>query len=49
MTHDPLCPWYGSTEFETVVGCDDCDLIAKVRHDERQKLKELINLPEEPA
>jgi hypothetical protein len=33
MTHSPLCRWHGSTEFETVVGCDECDLIAKVRED----------------
>ncbi len=33
MTHDPLCRWQGSTEFDTVVFCDDCDLIAKVRED----------------
>ena len=33
MTHDPLCPWHGSTEFDLVISCDDCDLIAKVRED----------------
>ena len=33
MTHSPLCRWHGSTEFETVVGCDECDLIAKVSED----------------
>jgi len=35
MTHDPLCRWHGSTEFDTVVSCDECELIAKVREDER--------------
>ena len=38
MTHDPLCSWYGSTEFETVIGCDDCDLIAKVRVEESNRV-----------
>ena len=31
MTHDPLCRWHGSTEFDTIDGCDECDLIANVR------------------
>jgi hypothetical protein len=33
MTHDQMCRWHGSTEFDTVVSCDECDLIAKVRED----------------
>jgi hypothetical protein len=33
MNHDPLCLWQGSTEFDTVLSCDECDLIAKVRED----------------
>lgn len=36
-SHDPLCSWFQSTEFDTVIGCDDCDLIARVREDEREK------------
>jgi hypothetical protein len=35
MTHDALCRWQGSTEFDTVVSCDDCELIARVRANER--------------
>jgi hypothetical protein len=35
MTHDPLCRWQGSTEFDTVLSCDECDLIAKVREEQR--------------
>ena len=37
MTHDPLCPWFESTEWDTVISCDDCDLIARVRTDEQSK------------
>ena len=44
MTHDPLCPWRKANKtdtFETYFGggfavCH-CDLIAKVREDERRK------------
>lgn len=43
MTHDPLCPWFGSTEFDTVISCDDCDLIARVREDERKKYETYSN------
>ena len=38
MTHDPLCPGW----FDTVDGqmeCDACELIAKVRQDEREKAR----------
>lgn len=35
MEHDYLCYWHGSTELNNIVACDDCDLIAKVRKDER--------------
>jgi len=49
MTHDPLCPLVSPQRWERYpFGCC-CDLIAKVRHDERQKINELINLPKEPA
>ena len=41
MTHDPLCPWRQAEESDTALGflagaavCE-CDLIAKVRQDER--------------
>jgi|688.fasta_scaffold192437_2 hypothetical protein len=36
-SHDPLCPLSGSTEWDDVIGCDDCNLIAKVREDQTQR------------
>jgi len=59
MTHDQtesLCQFVTKAEyyyqanngFYPPPDCQ-CELIAKVRHDERQKLKEHINLPKEPA
>lgn len=38
MSHDSLCPGW----FDTVDGqmeCDACELIAKVREDEREKVR----------
>jgi hypothetical protein len=35
-SHDPLCPWNGSTEWDQLIACDDCNLIAKVRQDQTQ-------------
>jgi len=40
MNHDLLCPWQVSTEFDAVVSCDDCDLIAKVRADETNQIRD---------
>jgi hypothetical protein len=39
MTHDPLCPIRDETRFPAplVDACFYCDLIAKVRSDERSK------------
>jgi hypothetical protein len=36
-SHDPLCPWSGSTEWDLLIGCHDCNLISKVRDDQTQR------------
>jgi len=41
-SHDLLCPWSGSTEWDLVIGCHDCDLIAKVRKNQTQQCIEAV-------
>ena len=42
MTHDPLCPWQGYERVPDTV-CWHCDLIAKVRADQRNRDADLID------
>lgn len=43
MTHDPMCQKANVMEIRFGNVCSQCDLIAKVREDERQKAHNVID------